>query len=164
MNKETEIWLRHTINDIGLSLNIFREWPVLSMGGVGVTGIYQPINNTSGIVFVRYGVKETLKEFIGKLGDMLTSVSVISDAPLIYCKKKARRVILRMVTQSHEMYQDDIFEGMSHRLLPETRNLLFFIGFRNRGVPIIVGYRMPEEILPVYQNQLDEIINSVSIS
>ncbi len=164
MSGQEEMWVSHTIAAIGLSLNVFQPWPLLSMSDVGAAGIYQPIGDTNGIVFVSYGPEETVDKYIEKLGGMFTAVSVVSDTTVTVAGREARRVTLRMVTQPREMYRDELGRGIRHKTLPEARTLLSVIGFSNRGIPILVGYRVPEESLGQYKERLEAILMSTSVS
>lgn len=67
-----------------------------------------------------------------------------------------------LVQRRHEVYSDDPDQGITHGTIPERRTLIVVIGFSNRDIPILVGYRLPEEIVPTYQDQLEEMMESVS--
>jgi len=165
-------WIRHSLPEIGLSIEVYQPWPLLSLSEIGARGIYQVIGGGTGIVFVRYGSEETPAAFISRLADRLTRVEVISDQPLIYRltrvevisnqpliygqQKKVRGVCLRLLTPSHEVYRNG-----SYQCLPETRTRVCVIGFSHQSMPILVGYRLPEEELPLYREQIEHIINSV---
>ena len=164
MTGPEDVWVAHTIAVIGLTLNVFAPWPLLSMSDVGGAGIYQPVADTSGIVFVRYGPEETAEEYIGKLGGMFTQVSIMSDASVTVGGREARRVTLRLVTPAREMYDGDTSKGIAHRTLPEERTRICVIAFSNRGIPILVGYRMLEESLKRHRAQLEKILSSISVS
>lgn len=164
MTGSEALWVVHSIAAIGLTLNVFAPWPLLPMSEVSTTGIYQPVADTSGIVFVRYGPEDTLENYIGKLGGMFTQVSIVSDMPVTVGGRQARRVTLRMVTPSMEMYDGDTSKGVTHRTLPAEHTRICVIGFGNRGIPILTGYRMPDESYERYREQLERILSSISLS
>jgi hypothetical protein len=68
-------------------------------------------------------------------------------------KKKAGRVYL----------EDD--EGqIVDKEEPEETTVIVVIGFRVKGIPVLVGYRMPEQHLAAWKAVLEEIIASVSLA
>lgn len=160
---QEDMWVHHVIAAIGLSFNVFEPWPLLPMSDVGEKGIYQPVGDTSGIVFVRYGPEETVEKYIGKLGGMFTKVSMIGDEALTVSDRSARRVTVRMVSQPREMYRDEPGRGITHETLPAERTVLTVIGFSNRGIPILVGYRIPEESIERYRYKVESMLKSISI-
>jgi hypothetical protein len=163
MTAHEELWLHHVITAIGLSLNVFQAWPLLSMSDVGAEGIYQPVGDTSGIVFVRYGPEDTVEKYVGKLGGMFTQVSVVSDSAVVVDGLHARRVTVRVVSLSREMYDADMSEGVTHRTLPEERTYICVTGFSHRGLSILAGYRMPEKSLEQYRERLEQMLSSISL-
>lgn len=163
MTAHEDIWAHHVITAIGLSLNVFQAWPLLSMSDVGAQGIYQPVGDTSGIVFVRYGPEDTVEKYVGKLGGMFTQVSVVSDGPVAVGALQARRVTVRVISLSREMYEGDTSQGVTHHTLPEERTYICVIGFSHRGPSILAGYRMPEESLERYRERLEQMLSSISL-
>lgn len=164
MTGPEDMWVAHTIAAIGLTLKIFAPWPLLPMSEAGGAGIYQPVADTSGIVFVRHGPEDTVEKYIGKLGGMFTQVSVIEDVPTTVSGREARRVTIRLVTPAREVYDGDTSTAITHRTLREERTRICVVAFSNRGIPILGGYRMPEESLARYRVQLEKILNSISVS
>lgn len=163
MTGPEELWVAHTIDAIGLTLNVVAQWPLLSMKDIGTEGIYQTVDDTSGIVFVRYGSEETVKKYIGKLGGMFTEVSMIGDKTLTVSGRTARRVTVRMVLPPREMYRDEPGWGIGHETLPAEHTVLTVIGFNNRDIQILAGYRIPEESLDHYRYKVEYMLNSISI-
>jgi hypothetical protein len=161
MTGPEEVWVPYTISAIGITLNIFAPWPLLSMSDVGATGIYQAIADTTGIVFVRYGPTDTLEKYIGQLGGMYTDVSVVSDTPVALGGREARRVTLRMVTPPREVYRGDMSKGIAHRTVLEERIRICVIAFSNRAITILAGYRIPEESFERYAEHLENMLNSI---
>ena len=141
--------LHHKFPEIGLAMDLHSVWPVLSLGAVGAMGIYQPVANTTGIVFVRYGPGETVDEFVRQLGGMLTDITVLHDKPITFAGEDGRRVTVRMTM---------------HLRKPVERTTLVVIGFSHRGIPILVGYRVLDKALRRYQTQLEGIFDSVALS
>jgi hypothetical protein len=164
MTGRDDLSVQHVITAIGLSLKLFAPWPLLSMSGVGAEGIYQPVADTSGIVFVRFGSNETVEEYVSKLGGMFTEVSVIGDEAATVAGRPARRITVRIVAQPREMYRSEPGGGITHKTLAPERTVLTVIGFNNRGIPILTGYRMPEESLSQHKEQLEKILSSISVS
>jgi hypothetical protein len=164
MNRPHEVWMAHTISHIGLTIEVFANWPLLSMSDVGAEGIYQEIADTGGILFVRYGPHDTVAEYVGQLGGMFAQVSVLSDAQGIVAGRAARSVTLTMVAASREIYREDADEGITHRQAPETRTRVCVIGFSHRGIPILAGYRIPEQSLEQYRKRLENTLQSIFLT
>jgi hypothetical protein len=156
--------LPYELPEIGLGLELHSEWPILSLDAVGAKGIYQQVADTTGIVFVRYGGGETVAVFVGQLGDMLTDVIVLRDKPVTFAGKDGRHVKLNMITKPHEVYWTDDEAGVAHKTLPMTHTVISVIGFSHRSIPILVGYRMPDDELKNYESTLEGILTSVTLS
>jgi hypothetical protein len=88
---------------------------------------------------------------------------VISDEKLTYCASQARRVTLLLHKQALEVYRTDFSNDLLHATSPEERIVISVIGFSNRGIPVLVGYRLPEELLVAYRPFLERFVNSVLV-
>ena len=146
------------------ALNVCAAWPLLPMSDGSATGIYQQVADTTGIVFVRYGPEDTVEHYVGRLGGMLTQVTVVSDTPAVVSGQTARRVTIRIVALPREAYDGDTRHGVTHRTVPEERTLITVLAFSHRGYPVLAGYRMPEEWLDRYRETLEASLGSISLT
>lgn len=152
---------RHLIPEIGISLEIRPDWVLESFIEADHGNIYQLIADTGGIFFVRYGPEEAMEAFISRLSDLITSVTLQSDEELSYCGEKARRVGLIAEKQSLGIYRRDPRMGLIHRHQPVARTFISATGFNLGGVPVIVGYRLPEAHLEAYRPLVERMVESV---
>lgn len=159
--KENE-WTEYSIEEVGISFQLYRAWPALPLEESGYAGVYQPVADTSGIVFVRYGTGQTVGDYVRKLGGMLTKVSILSDRRFIYRGKRARGVTVALDTSKRRVYFQNANEGASHKTFPAERVLISVIGFRHRGIPVLTGYRIPKVYLKTYKSILGHMVNGVS--
>jgi len=162
MNLKASEWTTYAIEDLGISFQSVRAWPVLPLDEPGYAGVYQPIADTSGIAFVRYGKGQTVNAWFQKLGGMSTDVSILSDKQFIYRGKRARRLTVALDTPNRRVYFQDSSSRSSDKTFPAAREVLSVIGFRHRGIPVLAGYRIPEPHLKTYESILEQILNSVS--
>jgi hypothetical protein len=156
-------WQMHAVTDVGIRYDIYTPWQLESSTHPGSVNIYQRIADTDGLMFIRYGQEETLEKFIPKLTDLATKVTTLSDEKRIYGGREARRVKLLAERRSVGVYRRDESGSIAHEHSPEVHTIISATEFANRGVPILVGYRIPEESLGTYQNILDHFLHSVSI-
>jgi hypothetical protein len=154
----------HTIATIGLTLNVFAALPLNEMTDGSATGVYQPVADTTGIVFVRYGPDDTVDRYVARLGGMFTDVSITSDIPVVVDGQQARRVTVRIASRAREMYTSDPSQGVTHRALPEEVIEISVLAFSHRGMWILAGYRMPELSLERYREVLERMLGSISLS
>jgi|SRR5262249_3663494 len=164
MNGPHPTWMIQNVSRIGLTLEMFACWPVLALSEGDTQGIYQQVANTGGVLFVRYGPHDTLTEYIGRLGGMSTEVLAVSDAPAKIAGREARSAMLIMVTAGQEVYREDADDGITHEQLPEARTRIRVIGFNHRGIPVLAGYRMPEQSIERYREYLERSLASISLA
>ena len=156
--------LPHDLPEIGLSVDLEPAWPVLPLAEPDVRGIYQPVADTTGIVFVRYGPSESVDGYVSRLGGMLTEVERVEDRPVEYAGLDGRRVTLEMTTAPTELYWIDASGEPSHRPVLPARTVLSVVGIEHRATPILVGYRLPAEALQAYRDVVEAIIGSTTVA
>ncbi len=154
---------RHSIPQIGLSIEIRRDWPLESLIEADRGNTYQIVADTGGIVFVLYGPEETVDSFISRLSDMITRVTVRVDEQTTCCGEKARHVVLIAETKSLGVYRHRAGKGLVHGQTPATSTYISVVGFNRGGVPVLVGYRLPEAHLAAYQDILDRMAESIAV-
>lgn len=152
---------RHRIDQLGLSVEIYREWRLESIIEANSGNIYQRIADTDGLVFVHYGENATIPEFMKTLTDLITTVSVVSDEGATLAGRDAHHLNLTQTRSAIGLHRPAGDSGYVHDQLPEERNVLSVFSFTHRGIPILVGYRVPQEVLPSYRSILERIIKSV---
>jgi hypothetical protein len=155
---------RHHIDQLGLSVDVYRVWPVESIIEANTGNIYQRIADTGGLVFIHYGENKTIPEFMKTLTDLITTVSVVSDEVVNLAGRDAHHLNLTQTRSAIGVHRPNENSGYVHDHLPEERNVLSVLSFTYRGIPILVGYRVPEEVFPRYRSILERIIKSVDTS
>lgn len=154
-------WRRHIVPELGLTLAFLIQPDVESLQLEGGLNIFQRLTPKDGILFLRYGLHETLTEFARTPADIITGVKVIEDQAITYCDHPARRVELVVTRQP---FREHRFENGSivHIDHLETRTLISVIGFEQKDIPVLVGYRILESQLVEFRTQLDGFVGSVS--
>lgn len=152
---------RHELPELGLSIALHPDWPVVSMAPFGSEGFYQPVADTGGIVFVRHGESETLDCYLGQLGGMGTEVVVLRDEQTTVSGMRARRVTVQLTTRARDVYRSTP-KGMEHATLPTEPVTLCVTGFTHRGTPILIGYRLPAKDAGRHTAAVEAIIDSAS--
>ena len=167
--KKAGLLIAHTVKEIGLTVKFNSDWlveqEVTKKGG----NVYQRVADTGGLVFVRYGKntydqEETVDNFKAVLVDMLRTVTVKSDKKIKFCGKSARRAVLLQKKKAVRVYLEDDEGQIVDKEEPEETTVIVVIGFRVKGIPVLVGYRMPEQHLEAWKAVLEEIIASVSLA
>jgi hypothetical protein len=129
--------------------------------GADSHNVYQRIGSDLGLVFLRYGPKETFESFFKTLADAITTVSVLSDEAVTLCEEEARLFTLRQERQAIGVYRRREGKMPVHEQSPEVHTILSVVSFNHRGIPILVGYRILAQSLDSYRSVLERIVNSV---
>jgi hypothetical protein len=158
------MWRRHTVDAIGLSIDLHHAWPILDFSPFGPAGVYQPIADTDGAVFVRYGAGQTLESYVQLLGDRLSTVSVTEEATQLRAGEGARRLDIGVRAPSSEAYFATAGDYPEHQTLPERHDAIAVIGFTHRDTPILVGYRIAAQHLARFRETLEHMLGSVELS
>jgi hypothetical protein len=164
MNSVNGARLHREFREIGVAIDLEPAWPVLELSEPGVSGLYQPVADTTGIVFVRHGATESVDAFVARLGGMFTEVAVVDDQPVDISGRDGRRVTVVMMTAPIGMYRADFGGDPEHEPVGAARMVVSVIGTEHRDIPILVGYRLPEEALPLYRDALEAIVTSTKLS
>ncbi len=158
---DTNLWSRQHIETIGLSFEVYRPWPIETTPLEGGENLYQRIDGTGGLLFLRYGTNETLEAFLPSLEDYVTKATIASDEPITYLGGPARRVAVRSVRQKLGVYLNRAEGGPLHVEEPERHTFIFVIGFHHLGIPVLVGYRLPEERVAEFRPILERFMSGV---
>ena len=160
MTEAEPLWERRRVEEVGISIEVYLPWPYETRIEADRGNIYQEIADTGGFVFLQYGEVARLESFVTMQSDFVTEVSILDEVQLDYCGQQARRMTLRSVRQSLGVYRQDPIDGLTHGLSPGGRRIICVIGFGSRNTPVLFGYELPEEKLPLYQPVLERILNS----
>lgn len=162
MTKADSMWQPYRLEAAGLNINLYRAWPEAlaktETGGV----LYQRILDSEGLLFARYGREETIEEFIATLDDLVTTVTILKDEKLVYLGQDARRVTLLTERQSLGIYKWQ-GEALNHSETPAERTIVSVVGFRRQGLPVLVGYRIPEEELSTHEEIGEKFLTGVAV-
>jgi len=157
---DTELFERRRFEEVGLSMEIHRTWPLESTPLEGGLNTYQRVADTLGLVFLRHGQRETFEVFVESLSDLVTTVSVTGDEAIAFCGSAARRLTLLQHRQSMGVYH---WHGkdLVHSQSPEISTVISLVAFTHRRLPVLVGYRIPSQHLGDYRAILERIVESV---
>jgi hypothetical protein len=161
MSDTENLFHRRILPEVGLSIDFCPEPTVESTEIEGGRNIYQRLAANDALIFLRYGKNETLENFISSPADLMTTVSPIDDRAVSYCGEPARQVRLLVTRQSLREYRHE--QGsLVHIDHPKERTIIFVIGFSRSGIPVLVGYRVPEARLEQSRPLLERFVQSVS--
>ncbi len=141
---DANLWSRRHIQPVGLSVEVYRPWPIETAPLEGGENLYQRIAGSEGLLFLRYGPNETLEAFLPTLEDYVTRATIASDEPIDFLGGPARRVVIRSVRQKLGVYLNRPEGGPLHVEEPERHTFITVVCFHRREVPVLVGYRLPE--------------------
>jgi hypothetical protein len=161
MSSSKNSWRRHPVPEIGLSVDFCSEPAVESLPVEGGCNVHQRIAGCDGLLFLRYGRRETLEHLITTTADLITTVSVINEKAVSYCGEEAKHVSLLAARQSLREYRYDN-GNLVHIEHPEDRTIISVICFSHDGIPVLVGYRVPETKLDACRALLNGFIQSGS--
>jgi hypothetical protein len=161
VSSREDLWRSHPVPEIGLSVDFCQESAIESLPVEGGCNIYQRIAGGDGLLFLRYGSRETPENLIATTADYITTVSLVNENAVRFCEEEAKHVSLLATRQSLREYR---YEGASlvDAEHPEDRAIISVIGFSHNGIPVLVGYRIPEAKLEAYRSYLDRFIQSAS--
>lgn len=149
---------RH-LAQVGLLVDWNPAWPILDVAAVTQRCIYQPIGNTSGIVFVRFALDDTLDAYLAALGGG-RAVTIERDERIAHHGLEARRLSIRLPAGGGEMHTIGP-DGAEHHPEPFSEDIIEVTGFRSRDTPVLAGYRVPVKEIGRQKTALDAIIESV---
>jgi hypothetical protein len=145
----------------GVRFRVNPSWALYQDIGPESGYVYQPIADTHGTVFVRYGPDATVEASLARLGnDLPTPPVLVADQRLDVHGLAARRVHLVQDRGTPKMYTSGP-AGPEHRLLPAGRAVYVAVGFEAMRVPVLAGYDVPETALETLSYVLEDIIASV---
>jgi hypothetical protein len=149
------------IQPAGVWVDLNPEWPLYQDVVPSQGRVYQPIGDTGGTVFVRYGADATVDACLAGLGGGLPQPpTLLEDQRLQVRGLPARRVRLIQERGSAEMYTSGK-TGPEHRTLPAGRDVIVAVGMEVRGVSVLAGYIVPEQAVERFRAVLDAIVASV---
>jgi len=150
---------RRHLAQVGLVVDWNPAWPILDAAAVTRRRVYQPIGDTSGIVFVRFAADDTLDAYLGALGGG-RAVTIERDERVAHHGLEARRLRIRLPVGGGEMHTIGA-DGAEHHHEPLSADIIEVIGFRSRDTPVLAGYRVPVSEIARQKTALDAIIESV---
>jgi hypothetical protein len=127
-------WRRHVVPEIGLSFEVdpTRSLDTHPLDGGAVVTQHLP---GDAALFVRYGPEQTLDRFLAGLGDGMTTATTLADEPVSIAGHPARRLTISLQRRGKQIPGRPTYRP----------NRLQVTGFSLRGVPVLIGYRLPEE-------------------
>ncbi len=152
---------KYTIKDLGISIEFSDDLPILEWQDLEMHGIYQPVDDGQAIVFIRYGKHETLENFVSFLGDAVNQVLAKPIEKIKYLGHIVQCQEFILFRSDDSIKNMDNFNkqkkngGISHEI-----NILV-IGLYMFSKPILVGYRLPEELKVQYLSIFMKIVLSV---
>jgi hypothetical protein len=161
MSTWEDSWRRHAVPEIGLAVDFYNESTIESLPIEGGRTIYQRIAGGDGLLFLRYGTRETLENLIGSAADLITTVSLVNEKAVSYCGEKAKHVSLLVTRQSLREYRYES-GNLVDAERPQQRTIISVMGFRHNGIPILIGYRVSEPKLEAFRSHLDRFLQSAS--
>ncbi|MGH3813683.1 MAG: hypothetical protein ACRDUV_14720 [Pseudonocardiaceae bacterium] len=163
MTLKKDDWNRQRLSGIGLAIDHYQPWPSYLVKLDDGANLYQMIGDTGGQVFLRYGSGETVDAFLATLADAVTDVSIGADEIVHYHNWPARQVTVSQQRPQIGVYRTkDPRFGPSHDTIPASTTHVEIIGFRHNSIPVLVGFRIPQEALDEHRPVLRRIISSVS--
>ena len=155
------MWKRYEIQELKVSFEVYEQWPLLSWEDADVKGLYQAIEDTTGVQFIQFGPGLKLDKYVGQLGDSLNQVLLINEEQIIYNEIPVQRKRLYMFIASRKINNQD--ELKNFRLEGKVLHELEFevIGLTQFKDPVVIGYRVPVEFKDQYLGILNRFIFSV---
>jgi hypothetical protein len=135
------------------------SWAVYQELGPLAGHVYQPVGDTNGTVFVRYGPDATLPAYLAGLATGYPPPALVEDQRWDLHGLPARRV--RLVQDRGGAPMSSGASAPAHRPLPAGRFVYVAVGCEALRVPFLAGYEVPEAALEEVGTALDAIIASV---
>ncbi len=144
----------------GLRVRVNPAWARYQDLGPESGYVYQPIADTNGTVFVRYGPDATVDAYLQGLATGFPPPALVSDQAWDLHGLAARRVRLVQDRGGATMYTSGP-TGPEHRDLPAGRFVYVAIGCEALRLPILAGYEVPEAALEQFTAVLDDLLAGV---
>jgi hypothetical protein len=143
---------RHVIADLGLSFPADSSWAIDSRP-LGDDAIVTARLDDVATFYVRYGPGQSLDAFLGGLGDALTEARIVSDETASLLGQSARRVTVLLAHKGRAI--------PGPRSTPPLR--LVVTAFSVGGVPVLAGYRVPEEVDEMTVRTLEGVVSGLAV-
>ena len=89
-----EDWERYPLPPIGLAIERYVPWPAGLAELPGGANFYQRVPDSDGLVFLRYGDRETPEAFLNSLTDAVRTHVTVDDRPVEFLGGPARRLAI----------------------------------------------------------------------
>jgi hypothetical protein len=145
---------------VGVQVELNPAWALSQEVGPDSGYVYQPVADTPGTVFVRYGPDATVDAYLAALATSYPPPTLVSDRACDLHGVPARRV---------RLLQDRDVPAMStppqterQQAPPASGRIVFVaVGCEAVRLPFLVGYEVPERAIEEFGETLDDIIASV---
>jgi hypothetical protein len=153
-------WQRYPVAELGIVVEFPAARQIETALLEGTSYAYQNIREADGSLFLRYGERETLDDFVARAGDALTRVTAGEARKVELGGMQAERVDLTLDTQAYALHRHTA-EGLRKERHEALRTRVSVCGFRSpRGIPVLIGYRIPESHLPAWRDALEHALLS----
>ena len=156
-------WERYPIPPIGLEIERYVPWPAGLAELPGGANFYQRIPESAGLVFLRYGPRETPEAFLASLTDAVRTYAVDDDRPVELLGEPARRLTITQYSAEVGLYRSEApGELPTHATLPALTTRIALTGFSVNRLLVLVGFRVDADRLAKHRSTIDRIVASVS--
>ena len=133
-----------------VSVDFHPEWPIDDISDASRGFVYQTVPGVdSSLVFVRWGPEETLENYIRPLGHSGWTATLQRDEAVTHAGLAARRV--RILLAPLELSDHDDAQPL----------ILVVTGLVMCGLPLLFGYRLPEDAFPEWESRMEGIVGTV---
>lgn len=158
-----EDWEWYRLPPIGLAIERYVHWPAGLAELPGGANFYQRVPDGDGLVFLRYGDRETPEFFVNSLTDAVQTPVTVDDRPVEFLGCPARQLAILQQSAAVGMYRSETpGPPPTHTALAATITRIEIIAFTANDRPVLVGFRIDLERLAAHRPTIDRIVASVS--
>ncbi len=156
-------WERYSIPPIGLAIERYVRWPAELAELDEGANFYQRIPDGDGLVFLRYGPRETPDLFLGSLTDAVRTYAIEDDRPVDFLGGPARKLAITQRRAEVGMYRSTTPDDLpTHAVVPAGTTRIEITACTANRVPVLVGFRIDADRLAEHRSTIDRILASVS--
>lgn len=156
------VWRRRAVPRAGVLILQHPDWASLENIQADRGVVYQRFGAANGMVFVSYGPDATPDWQLAHTGgDARTMRMIEADETVDFLGASARRV--RLCLHPYPVRAGGHRRGPAGpEALPAAESEVFvFVGFTRRGGPVLVGYRVAQSELAVFEPLLERVLRDI---
>ena len=153
-------WVRIDIPAVDLSIDVVARAPLHTEFTSAKGHLDQTLRGPDTFIFLDYGPDWQLDAYVRSQNDFLHTARVTSDEWIHVADVPARRVTLTITAAPVRIYRVGP-SGLDDESRASSSEVVVVIEFAHRDVPVLVGYRVPDDAPREAMSVAERVVKSV---